>query len=433
MGASVRCEPWGSPPVERDARFENGDSMKTLKAFYELMEHTAGVRATMVERYLDRGGVKAPQNEAIEALEAALATLESIPLGQAGRPQLLLDETRTVELDLGYEIDELKKDLLFFKEGEAAFTAYLGTLHEGFEAHIQRGLEWLGNRRFNNLVTDRDGTINNYCGRYRSSIQSAYNAIYLARFIRSHTNHAVVITSAPLQNPGILDVSVMPKGTFIYAASKAREFVDAQGTRQTVPVDAAQQAKLDELNKQLIELTSLPAYQKFALIGSGLQFKFGQTTIARQDITGTISAEESDAFMSLLRDRLRRIDPDGNDFAVEDTGLDVEIILTVSDDAGGKAGKDFDKADGLFFMDDKLDLGLSTGPSLVCGDTASDLKLVEACQERTDDVWSIFVARDQALADKVNALCHNALILPETDMLVALLDRLSLKGDSHAR
>ena len=52
---------------------------------------------------------------------------------------------------------------------------------------------------FHNLITDRDGTINNYCDRYKSSIQSAYNSIFLTSFCRTNCTNAVILSAAPLQ------------------------------------------------------------------------------------------------------------------------------------------------------------------------------------------------------------------------------------------
>lgn len=66
-------------------------------------------------------------------------------------------------------------------------------------------------------VTDRDGTINNYCGRYMSSTQAAYNAICCARFAAICCSRSIVLTSAPLTSPGYVDVSVVPRGLFAVA------------------------------------------------------------------------------------------------------------------------------------------------------------------------------------------------------------------------
>ncbi len=390
--------------------------MRTLKEFYERMEASRAVRLAMVEEYVKTSKVEPGQ---IAELQKLLAELEAIPEVQ-GRRQLALDGETKVEVDLGYEINETKKDLVFFQQGEAAFDRYLGELHPEFERHVGDAVSRLESVRFNNFVTDRDGTISNYCGRYRSSIQSAYNAIFLTRFIQRRTSHAVVVTSAPLKDPGVATVSVMPLGTFIYAASKAREFLDAEGHWRSLPIDAAQQALLDQLNQRLSALVAQPQYAKYGLIGSGLQFKFGETTLARQDITKTVSAAESEAFLRLIQDLVRQVDPEGKNFGIKDTGLDIEIILK-----GATGDKTFDKADGLLFLNDQMKLGLEQGPTLVCGDTAPDLKLVEACLGKNPDVWVMFATRDAGLTAKVHETSRQSIVVPQVDMLVTVLNRLA--------
>ncbi|MGD8893051.1 MAG: hypothetical protein PVF94_08480, partial [Desulfobacterales bacterium] len=152
--------------------------------------------------------------------------------------------------------------------------------------------------------------------------------------------------------------------------------------------------------------------------------KFGQTTIARQDISRSVSEDESEALLKKIRSLVSDIDPENTNFRIEDTGLDIEIILTIEDSESGP--KDFDKADSVKFLDSELGLNLSEGPHLICGDTSSDIPMIEASMSKTDDTWSIFVTEDKELADRVTAVCPNAVIVPEPDMLVTILNLLSL-------
>jgi hypothetical protein len=389
--------------------------MKTLKEFYGRIEQVREVRVNMVQSYLDAGEVSEADLRALEDLVVELEAVEQ----RDGKYQLLLDGSRLVDLELDYEINETKKDIAFFKEGETSFEKYLAGLHRDFETHVARGVELLAGRKFNNFVTDRDGTISNYCGRYRSSVQSAYNAIYLTRFSRACANSATVVTSAPLMNPGVATVSVMPVGAYIYAASKAREFIDKAGQRRTFPIDPDQQAKLDALNERLAALCAQPQYEKFSLIGSGLQFKFGETTLARQDIAKAIPEDESQELLGVVERIMKEVDPEGNDFGLIDMGLDIEVILK------GASEGEFSKADGLFFLNDELGLGLEQGPTLVCGDTKGDLPLLKACLEKSEDTFAMFVTRDDQLTQQVRELCKSAVVVPEVDVLVSVLNRLA--------
>ena len=88
--------------------------------------------------------------------------------------------------------------------------------------------------------------------------------------------------------------------------------------------------------------------------------------------------------------------------------------------------KDFDKADAVKYLDKELNLGLGKGPHLICGDTGSDVPMLEAAMESTDDTWSVFVTRNPELADRVKAVCPNSLTVPEPDILMSILNQLAI-------
>ena len=393
--------------------------IRSLAEFYALMAETRAVRVRIVEAVL--GGTPVDPAD-FRSLEAALGMLGDVPV-EGGKRVLGLGGDATIEVDLGYEVTELGKDLLFLSLGEEGFFAQLPQLHEGFEDEVAAGVEMLKGLSLNAFITDRDGTINNYCGRYRSSVQPAWNAVQLTRFARSGPEHPIIITSAPLADPGIVDVSVNPERALVYAASKGREFIDLEGKRRSYPISDEKQALVDRLNERLRAMVARPGFERFGLIGSGLQHKFGQTTIARQDITGSVPADESKAWLAELEALAAELDPSGERLVVEDTGLDVELILTV--DEGGGEAQDFNKAAAVRFLASELGIELSRGPHLVCGDTASDVPMVDALAEHTQDTWAVFVTRKEDLAAKVRGACEHALIVSEPDVLVAILGELA--------
>ncbi len=383
------------------------------------MEATRDIRRTIVEQYL---GAETVEREAVESLRNALVTLESIP-HEAGTYRVNLTGTRTVGLDLRYEIGELRKDITFLEQGEDGLYEYLTHLHPRFWDYVNAGVARLKGTHFHVFATDRDGTINNYCGRYRSSIQSAYNAVFLARFARACADHSVIVTSAPLSGPGIIDVTTSPADTFIYAASRAREFLDTEAKRHTFRISDEQNQKITDLNERLKELVKQPDFQKFSYIGSGLQCKFGQTTIARQEIGHSIPNDESAAFLKLIQRTVRNLDPEQHFFRIEDTGLDIEITLVI-EKPGGKQ-RDFNKGDGLLFVDRELSLPLSLGPNLICGDNIPDLSMVQVSLDKTSRTAAGFVTESPELRDKVTILCPDSVIVPAVDMLVTIMHKLS--------
>ncbi len=394
--------------------------IRTLQQFYDLMNQTAALRRVIVAAVLAGGPDFGVGQDTVAALRNGLESLQDIPKSPSnpGRFMLAVNEETGMELELDYEISELGKDILYLEAGEAALLEKLEAMHEGFGAHVEAVRECINAAPVNSLVSDRDGTVNNYCGRYRSSIQSVYNAVYLTRFAQKKAKAAVMLTSAPLQAPGVLDVTVSPAGAMYLAASKGRECLDLEGKRRSYPIAPEQQAVLNALNQRLREITDQAGYRQFTLIGSGLQFKFGQTTVARQDIAGSIPPSQSEAFLRTIQEIVADMDPTGDQLRIEDTGLDVEIILTLPG-----AGKDFDKGDGVRFLDQELSLDMASGGCVVCGDTNSDVPMLQTALELNPDARAIFVTRKQELADKVRGLCPNAVIVPEPDALVVGLGK----------
>jgi hydroxymethylpyrimidine pyrophosphatase-like HAD family hydrolase len=392
-------------------------TLETLKDFYALMDRTRKVRHRAVE--LIFGGKEVPEALA-ESLRNAQASLEAVPQRE-GKRVLSFDGDKDILLDIDYEVNECAKDVLYFEKGEKALLGYLAELHPDFEKQVQEGVKALSGGRYHSFVTDRDGTVNNYCGRYRSSIQSAYNAVFLTRFAQRMADNPVVLTSAPLMDVGLVEISVNPEYAMYYAGSKGRECLDLEGRVRQFPIDPDKQQILRTLNEKLTAMLHLDEYEKFSLIGSGLQFKFGQTTVARQDISGSVPARESEAFLRTLEEMVVSIDPKRENFRIEDTGLDVEIILTISGDSGLK---DFDKGDGVRFLNEEFEFRMFEGRNLICGDTSSDVPMLEASLSMNGNTRTVFVTEKEELAARVRGLAPEAVIVPQPDMLVTMLGRL---------
>jgi len=397
----------------------NKQKIRSLKEFYSLMAQTRAARFKLVDNILK--DAKIPP-DSIESLQNALASLEDIPM-EEGLKVLLIDGSEKTHVRLVYEIEELKKDIFYLENGEEEFIQYLEKLYPDFRTQVDKGITELQNLQFNCFITDRDGTINNYCGRYRSSVQSVYNSVFLTRFARNKTENPVIMTSAPLESTGIVDVSVNPEKTFIYAASKGREYLDLSGKRGVYPIEDNKQKLLNRLNENLDNFLKQSAYEKFTMIGSGIQYKFGQTTVARQDIRKSIPEDESENMLNKIREIVTEIDPEQKNFKIVDTGLDLEIILTI--ESSDAKPKDFDKADAVKFLDTALKLDLTKGPNLICGDTSSDIPMIEASMEKTEKTWSVFVTKEERLAEKVRNVCAKSVIVHQPDILVTILGLLS--------
>jgi len=446
--------------------------------FYGLMRQTRDYRAECSQVLFNSGHCFLPDSI---PLEEVLKALQSIP-----RPDgwlkgdddnvhaLVADSTTFTQARLQYEKNELIRDITFLNDGEEML---LDMLREQHDRQISVADEWVESEmlswaesiqratfamhgaleascvnggarasRFKNLITDRDGTTNNYCDRYASSVQSFYNAAWLSEFARRCTDNTVLLTAAPLGGrpdaEGLLELCTMPQGLVTFAGSKGREYWDPS-TKQVVevePLPAVTSQLLEKLHQRLVALCAQPGNGKFLGLGSGLQRKFGEVTMARNDPASTVSDLESQRFMAEVRCVMHEIDPEGTALAINDTGTDMEIFPRLAD---GRPC--FNKGDGVTSLDRRLGLEVARGPNLICGDTSSDVPMIEAAlrlmSEGSDEnlgaarstatLAVLFVitpeqhTRTPKLAGKVRNLCAEAgahcAILPSPDVLMAAL------------
>ncbi|TVQ96622.1 MAG: trehalose 6-phosphate synthase [Spirochaetaceae bacterium] len=410
--------------------------MSSLEQLYSLMGSVADARRRLVRGcFEDSPGVKD-----LDLLKRAEREIDGWPR-RNNRFVLDAGAGRQIETALSYEVEELRRDIAFFEQGRSALMQRLSQQWSDFEAEVQTlvgrlcdsfppaGRAGSSDAPLRLLVTDRDGTTNNYCGRYRSSVQSAYNALFLCRFARTAATRSVILSSAPLDNGGLIDVSVNLEKTFVYAGSKGREYCSENGVRGRYAIEPERQQLLDRFNGRLQQLLDTDDNHIFTLIGSALQFKFGQTTVARQDVDNTVSEKQSQQFLEAVRQLVEELDPHKRFLRIEDTGTDIEIILTVGDD---EHSGDFDKGDGMDYLDRELKLELEKGGALICGDTASDVPMARRAVERSAENQVLFVGANDELKRKVRAVAPSAIFVSSPDVLVCGLDRYCVEGN-HRR
>jgi len=385
--------------------------IRSVKDFYRVIFLTRDFKRKLLEKILTNYKI---EKDEISQLEKYLKVLEGISQ-ENGKYVLEYGAGKKSYLNLDYEIDELYKDIEYLTSSENDFISYLAQHNYKFEEDIQAGLEFLLKPQLTTFISDRDGTVNNYCGRYNSSVQSIYNAVFLVNYAKLG-HKPVILTSAPLSDIGFLDINIMPRVYFVIAGSKGREFT-WNNKRYRMKLDADQQQKIDGLNKKLQEITRQSQYEIFALIGSGLQFKFGETTIARQDIYNSIPANDSIEFLQKIKQLVRDIDPAKQYFSVIDTGKDIEIVLHKN---ANKAAE-FTKGDGIEFISHKIGLNLNNAHNLICGDTASDLAMLEYAETLSQNNYSIFVTQDETLKQKVGRFASKNLFVNTPDALVTIL------------
>jgi len=398
-------------------------AIKTLVDFYSSMRKLHDIRSKIVSAIINEEGIDVTN---LKTLEHIKLELEDIPK-KKNQFKLKTGLGKSILLELDYELGELKKDNIFLKYGRDALKDHLQKENPSFNEDVEKGLVFLKKRDYKHFVTDRDGTVSNYCGRYQSSIQPIYNALCLLQFQKSIPGRSIILTSAPLFNIGLADISVQPEGNYILAGSKGREML-LDGETQTYPIEPEQQQKLDTLNQAIENLLKRQKYGLFRYIGSGLQYKFGQTTLARQDKNNSISEKKSLKLKKKIEKIIKDLDPNADYFSLEDTGKDLEIMLNIKSDKN--SAEEFDKGHGLKFIYNHLNENISNEHVLVCGDTSSDVPLISAAQELGAKVTTVFVTEDEELKKRVKNLCNNAFFVSSPDILIYILFKYSKNQNS---
>ncbi len=395
----------------------------TLDELYEHFDRLRPLRRRAASAILENGldldahhaCHRAPVcGETLSTLEETLHAIDSLP-GSGSSREIEIDG-RSLTVNLEYERTELQRDIACLRLG---MKGVVQTLHVpgAFEQELDDVLELIHDRRYTCVFSDRDGTIANYSGRYRSSHQPLYAAVRLGRFAMTATDHFFVLTSGPLYGHGLLSLSAFPEGTVHLAGSKGREFVRSDGTAGSFPLREEERLLIMKLDERLRALLERPDYSLLASIGSGYQQKLGQLTVSIQDIHRSVPSEISESFLDEITTILRQIDPDRSRFELDHTGFDVE--LTLASDVDRARG--YHKGDGVNYLIEACGLDLGEGPVLVCGDTPSDLPMLEALAQRGVETHAVFVAPDADLRARVQQASSAAAFCTGPDVLVTAL------------
>lgn len=373
----------------------------TIKDFYQEIDNLKKTKEVILNLLiLD----KKPSEKLINLLNSHLKQLKSIKKENGNF--ILISDHLNLKLKLKYEISELEKDIIFLEKGEKALLEYFKKIHKDFKKQSHKLKNYLKNQKIDFFITDRDGTINNYCETYLSSIQSIYNAFFLYKFSKK-IKKLIILTSGPLND--FEKVNILSKGNFIFAGSKAREFKYLNGKTHRIKIPKSQKKLIDSLEKSITKLLLKKRYKIFKFIGSGFQKKHGEITIARQNIINSIPQKQSIEFLYKIKKIVKKLDPNQMFLKVNDTKLDIEIMLK-------SCFKTFDKGKGLEFLLNKSKNNLSN--TLVSGDTNSDLPLLKSSKTLSKKIYCIFVTKNELLKTKIRKIHKNSIFVSSPDILI---------------
>lgn len=369
-------------PVATTARF--------FRAMRELRDRRRRTAAQLL------AGIPLPAED-ISWYRSLLQYFKNLP--GRGTERILKDSQGTpVPFRLDAELTALERDLIFVEQGSEALLSRLQREIPSFEERVEEMLAVFPLSRIKRIISDRDGTVEPYCERYSTSVQSIHSAVWLTRLAHRLHGEALLLTSAPLQQGGLEEVTVMPRGSWMLAGSKGREWISRDGEYRRAPIPRHAEKLLQQLQFRINRLYENKRFSKLADAGSGLQQKHGQITVSRQTGRGAVPPPVSEAFKEAVVAIAAAEDPTGQMLTVTDTGLDLELTLT------NESGTPFTKGDGLRLLQKELPLPPVKGTVAVWGDTASDLPMAEAVQQQSMETVLLLVSQDPELRNRARAL-----------------------------
>uniref|UniRef100_A0A1I8B9V0 alpha,alpha-trehalose-phosphate synthase (UDP-forming) n=1 Tax=Meloidogyne hapla TaxID=6305 RepID=A0A1I8B9V0_MELHA len=396
--------------------------VNTLDDFFNLMLRTRDVRRAIVERVLK--GIPIRQHFAIslqnakESLELACKPDSSkieLQALTAGGETTIANKENTIEFYIKNEIEELEKDLKFleFIQSEDVFNieqfiSSLQIYHPESEAKFRNEVAavvdmFFDADHFNYFFTDRDGTLKSYSCAYPASIQPAYSGVIQAQFARRCAQTCAIVTTAPMMRVGVLDVCTIPEGYYYIGASVGREwYVDPANKFKDQSIPEHDLEKLDLVFDSIADLLEDPEFKIFNWIGSGLQKHFGHVTIAHQDSSSTIPIELKTKIDQRIHAIVEDIDPNKQLFEIIIDDRDIKIFVKT------EFGGIFDKGNGIELLINHLKCDLADGTILVCGDSITDIPMLEYCLiKNPKNVYTVWVVNEQnvQLRNQVHDLC----------------------------
>uniref|UniRef100_A0AC35TYY1 T6PP_N domain-containing protein n=1 Tax=Rhabditophanes sp. KR3021 TaxID=114890 RepID=A0AC35TYY1_9BILA len=389
--------------------------IQSLDDFYKLMMRTRDIRRQIVERVIK--GVPINDHFSISLYNAKESLLHGC---QPGTTILHLktdngDECKA-KFDIFTEIKEFERDISFLKYALTNdvynVELFIDSLQEGYADGSEKFKDEVCNvidlfydaDHFDFFFTDRDGTLKSYSSSYTASVQPAYAGVIQATFARRCAQVCAIITTSPMMSTGILDVSVIPEGYYYYGASVGRDWYLEPGNKfRDNSISHNELHLLDLIFDDITTLLSKKEWRHFTWIGSGLQKHYGHITLAHQDVFHSVDDSQVHLLDIQIKAIVQRLDPDHEHIVIKLTETDIKIFLKET-----KSNAVFTKGDGIQLFAKTMGFDYSKGRILVCGDSESDIPMLETClKANKKNVYTVWVTKDVKLREKVANLCRS--------------------------
>ncbi|KAI6223664.1 putative trehalose-6-phosphate synthase 1 [Aphelenchoides fujianensis] len=157
---------------------------------------------------------------------------------------------------------------------------------------------------------------------------------------------------------------------------------------------------LEKVFAAIGDLLEEPEFRHFTWVGSGLQKHYGHLTVAHQDAFGSVKEQYVKAIDDKIHEIIKTIDPSGACLSIKETETDLKIFLK------SESGGIFDKGHGIRLLVEQAKCDLTKGTILVCGDSSTDLPMLEVCLEANPKgVFTVWGTTSDDLKETVREMC----------------------------
>jgi hypothetical protein len=385
-----------------------------IKSIQDLFFFYLHLNAAMKEIYAD--WVKGTLNEQEQKVKLS-PFIKSLEQYQSGNKKLELYDGFYKNFNLNPELNTLQAEIAFLDSKES----WLNALHKGelnINKQVKEGLKWFAGKKNLKVVADRDGSLLPLKTFYWTSVQSAAHAITMHRFIEHHCNWLLWLSSAPLNNIGIEDLTITRSPRLAIAGDNGAQFKSPSGEYFEQSTEKDFRKIMDAIFDEIIELTDDDQYSVFRLINPGIQKFSNRLVLTVRDNEKEIPEDLSNNFRDKLINIVKKVDP--NKKTIRFFPYRNLLFVFPTKDKGLITNK----ADGLNWILSQYPYDIKTGNLLVIGDSKADVYLLKKALQINQNTSAIFVTRDNGVIKQVKNMCPNALIVNTPEILIEIISLL---------
>jgi len=315
-----------------------------------------------------------------------------------------------------YNFKQIIRDLelnIAYLTNQSIFKEKLIESHLNVQDQLEEIKNFLHNKTFDIIISDRDGTLINDYENYFLSFRPFYNTSIINEWMNKISAKQIILSSSSLKSLIMLESTLLQ--STILAGSNGMEYLFSKKTHHNELTKDKEQLwnNVIEVVNELEQSTS-----PLNWIRSGIQFKFGQIIISYSDnkLGGDLS--RLNTWKNDFYHSLKAIKEWDKHIVLFDNGTELFINLK-PDIPHSKPFFTTNKQTGLEWINSQLTI--TANNALVLGNHTNDLPILNYLKDQNIPCAAIFITRDEKLKAHVKQFVENSIFITEPDIFLASL------------